>query len=307
MFMKRVVGFFFALLICCAVPVFSHSKPTPETIFTDKWALGNILAESSDYVGAIHVYSEAIEIGKEVMPAMMLKVIADRASIFAQLEDFNSAVSDYSCIINDSDAQKSDIINALYGRMSAYSKLGDKVRVVEDATTIIENDPELPTFKWSKDYLIIENSRYLINSIKKREGFKQSFVNSGLCKTPDSVVFSTGDTCIVKLNLCCGEEGDGSCCEECAIAKGKKPKDDNAKRSNIKGENVNQCFGHCADALSIGELFCASLPNRFCVFNCMVALKAGYDLCKYCCAGGNFYEKCVKWAENLTFECYLDR
>lgn len=256
-----------------------------ESNWVQSWQNGVSQISDKEYSEAISNITNCIikfESEKEAVPYFLF---IDRAEAFLGLNFFNECIADVNRVIDNSKAEKSDVVRALWIRTRANYLKGDVDACINDGDLVRSLDQNLPITTKIDNKLIIRNIQ-IANECQKKF-LRQAMVSLSVCEKESDIHFSE-NMCVVKLKeqLKCSKSNCNS------------PVSKNLRMSEKALKSIEGCKRTCKFAFTGAQAFCSGFRG-FCLGACLVIIAGLEDMCESCCATGKFYETCVKPFEDI--------
>lgn len=253
------------------------SSPASCYALTNEWENHWVQAikacDEKNYLLAEREFSLAITNLESVSDFDHLHVYVDRARLLCLLDRQGEALADVNMALKFDRLSGDDLIKALLTRMHIYATLNRQEEMMNDYQLFRSVYP-FPRTEFGKDHIIIRN-------VPECDCYKSMMTNvlvsSQLCKNASDIQWLKSGICIAKKAECdCG-------CKKLAY--------------NAKAD----CDYWCEKGKTCSLLFCTSkFKNWRCQAACVSVVEAMSDACYWCCAQGDFYERCLKHFDNLV-------
>lgn len=249
------------------------SADTWETHWTD--AIQSI--ENKQWLEAETQLTTAIQMLELAGDHFNPHVYVDRARLYCHLDKYPEALEDVSYAIDNEFLGAADQVRAILTRMHIYAVMNDEVAIMQDYNLYRKLCPNKPTMQVTDDRVIIRNTP---DCKCFREMMTNVLVISGMCEKNTDIKWLKSGICIAKRHDCgCGCGGH---CDKQALG------------------HRSECDYWCDKGKTASLIFCQSaMKTMFCQGACIAVVEMMADACYWCCAKGNFYDRCLKCFDDL--------
>jgi hypothetical protein len=239
--------------------------------------------ETKNYKDAEEYFNAALGLIAKESIKDSYHVYVDRARLFLLLDRLEEGLMDVNIAIGQGKLSNQDMTRALVTRITILTKLNINPEVrLKDAKDLEKYDPNRPQEEITPDHIILRNIPDCGCYKKMMTNF---FVGSGICEKESDVKILKSNIMIVKRKKC---------------AKGVKCDCFNPKTGSRDAQET--CEWYCDFTANAGHTYCAkTFKTNKCVAACCAAVDYIKKKCYWCCAGGEFYNNCIK-----PFEFILD-
>lgn len=131
--------------------------------------------DQNNYPKAIETYTTAIQKLSSDQIAVQLNLVLERGSLYFQTLDYSNAIKDFSIVLNNSQANQEQKIEALWGRSKAYLASGKVTEYEKDSHELEEMQFFFNPIADTKQYAILKVNPALIRDAKEKKVLYKSF------------------------------------------------------------------------------------------------------------------------------------
>lgn len=274
----------------------------------EQWEQGMQFEQKENFSAAIDAYTKALEIG---CFEDNFHVLYDRAMCFMMIENYAHALKDLDIFLEKSDLCIADKLKALRLKGSALLFLGREREyrsLYEESNAM---DCNLPILEKYQNTVVVRN----VPSCKcTQKAMEKIYVKMNFCESTDKIrkfndVWLMYRKPCEKCNESCNpQKKDCKCgCQDDAKARldlgeGWEARDTlpgpaplPGDRDREQGNTIEECYSQCERVTNFGINMCGVWFNRAsCKAICIGAAESLRSGCRWCCSGGNFWDKCIE-------------
>jgi tetratricopeptide (TPR) repeat protein len=166
------------------------------------WMTAKKFVKEKDFEKGIEHYSNAIKsLEEEESRVLSFGLLNERAAAYMAAGNIEKAIADYTYVIRESQGVTQDVLDAHFGRVDAYVKLGEIDRCEKDMDFLTKHDPNFPKISREGDFLVISNFNHDVMTKKETKAFKKFHLNLNVCESMEDILFLPGKKYIVKSPL----------------------------------------------------------------------------------------------------------
>lgn len=163
------------------------------------WMTGVDLSKNhKQYSEALKAYTAAIKAQDSSQNLIYLYLYNERGQLCLKMKEFNQAIQDFSFVLNHSEANKEEIIDALWGRGQAYLALNKIEEFEKDRKQLDTLEPFLTTVEEYPDYLILKLGDHVWRDPQSQERLIKVMLMQKKIKTKQDVILTPSGLAIVK-------------------------------------------------------------------------------------------------------------
>lgn len=194
----KQINFLF-LAICLIAEVFLCAQDQTSNSWLEDWV--NAIELSKDYhtcPRAIENYTSAIQALNPSQAVFLLNLMNERGNLYFKTMEFSNAIKDFSFVLNHSQVNQEQKIEALWGRSKAYLASGKVREFQEDCKQLEQLEASFTPIEDNKDYAIFKLPLYMLREDKGRERFVRVLMIQKEIKSEKDAIFTPSGLVIVK-------------------------------------------------------------------------------------------------------------
>ncbi|MBA3722037.1 MAG: hypothetical protein H0W88_06520 [Parachlamydiaceae bacterium] len=150
---------------------------------------------------AIQEYTNAINALEPKQIPTHLFLFNERGNIFIKIKDYPRAISDFTFVINQGSATKSEVTEALWGRMQALLACGKAKEFAADCQILKQHEVYIIPHEESEKYFVFEMGPRMQKDKRVQDTFVKTLLRRNSIKMEKDVVFSPSGVGMVKKAL----------------------------------------------------------------------------------------------------------
>lgn len=191
--------FFLGYCYCLLVALQMNAQEEPIDAWLGHWINGVEYAKDPEtYPKAIETYSTAIQGLSPNQINVLLNLVNEKGNIFIKMQDYKSAINDFSFVLNHPQASQEQKIEALWGRSKAYLASGKIDDYEKDYQRLQRLESYATPLEETKNYAILKMSPYFFNDPKSEERFIQMLIKNKKIKNKKDVTFTPSGVVIIQ-------------------------------------------------------------------------------------------------------------
>lgn len=151
-----------------------------------------------EYSEAIEAYTAAIKSQDPNFVSKHLYLYNERAQLYLKTKDFNNAVKDFSFVLNQSEASKEEILDALWGRGQSYLASGKQQEFESDRKRLNELEPFTILLEENSNYILFKLGNHVCRDPQSHERLVKVLLMQKKIKFQQDVMFTPSGIAIVR-------------------------------------------------------------------------------------------------------------
>ena len=168
-------------------------------IWIDNWIEGITYSkESKNYPKAIEAYSKTIRDLKQNNEFLKIELEIERGNLYFKGFDFDKAIKDFSSVIENNQATKSQRVAALWGRSMSYLASGKIQEFTKDADFREGLQPFITTIQETKKYSVVKFDPYFLHDTVRQKRLVGVLLMLKKINSQNDVIFAENGLAIIK-------------------------------------------------------------------------------------------------------------
>lgn len=289
------------VLLFFSVEVAAETNSEGVKNWKSHWIEGVTYTSVLEFGSAADCFTEAITIIENGNISGCDHVYIDRARAFMGLEMFERALQDYEYALLRGNLSESDKVKAVVGKVAISAIKEDVDEFINNMDEWKKIDRNFPKIEIDKDFVVIRGAPDCECYKRLTKCF---LIHSGMCESSKDILMTKSGVCIAKKLCDCGCED----CQKreqsvriCDVCGAELVFEGNGGEEKGLKEDIQKCKNWCSRIAVASGAWCARTfafrPE--CTAACLLAVELLREGCEWCCAEGNFYERCVKPFEDI--------
>ena len=197
--MRKTIFLFLA--ICLLTECFSVAQESSSDNWLENWINAVELAKDrQNYPKAIENYTASIQTLDPNPSAILFILLNERGNLYLKSLDFDHAIKDFYFVLNHSESNREQKIEALWGRSKAHIGMGKIREFQNDCEQLEQLEAFATTIEENKNFAIFKLASYILRDPKSQEIFSNLLLAQKEIQTKKDVTFTPSGLVIIRKN-----------------------------------------------------------------------------------------------------------